>query len=190
MIESHETEIGGNRYRFLPLQLKPARRMLNLILKRIAPGVADGIRGLKEAKSDVLDTEVKNEVTALVAVLPALSASLGGIVEGLGLALDPKFHEEMIATFFPRVTVNMDGDWPKLTSDRCADFFATSLLSETKVLLWCLKVQYADFFELWSVAKSSLASFQAEMKQRLSTSPSASTGTPSESPQANDMETV
>lgn len=141
MIEAKSKEIDGMTFEFMPLMATPAREMLDKLINKLGPSVASALEGLSTAKEFSLEDDVVSKL------LPAVSGSLGGGLRGFCEALQPSFHKELVDSFFKNVTVEDEGK--KLPLKNQAEFiFATKLLTETKVLAWCLEVQYSDFFEL------------------------------------------
>ena len=190
MLEPQEKEIDGHRYRFLPLTIKPARQTLDMLIQKLGPSTAAAVRGLKNAGSFDPDEHADNATTAVLSALPAVAESFGDAIESFARVFDSAFHDYLVKTFFPRVEVRTQDNegreaWPRLSSDLCANHFATNLMSELKVLCWCMEVQYSDFFEPLKRASLSLAWSRAQRRRPHSDSQKDSIGTSSESPQAS-----
>jgi hypothetical protein len=189
MIETHEKEIDGVRYRFKPLMAKAARDQLDQLIQKFGPAFASAIKGLQNAGTYDADKEAN-----ILEMLPAVAGSIGGAIESFCGALTPAYHANLVRTFFHQVsmedTVNGQEAWPLLSPDRCEIHFATRLLSETKVLCWCLEVQYADFFGLFRQGLMLAALSRAAKSPSLSDSPKDSIGTSTESPLADNTATL
>ena len=168
-IESVTREIDGVEYTFRPLQAKAARDQLDQLIQRFGPSIASIVKGMKTAGDFDEGGDVVRDM------LPALSESLGGGIESFCKALAPNFHANLVDMFLSRVEAKIFDDngqelRPMLNKNFREDYFATSLLLETKILAFCLEVQYSDFFEqLRRVIGSALQS-----RLRMKASPSAS----------------
>jgi hypothetical protein len=177
MIEPVKREIDGDEYQFLPLQAKAARRELDGLLQAFGPSVSKGIRGLKAAN---VDAELTTD--NVVGMLPAIAEAIGGAVEGFTRALTPEYHEKIVKTFLDRCTIKRYDEardqerWPTLDEKFREIHFGTRLLTETKILLFCLEVQYADFFELLGNLGTSLGRLLPDRTQSSSESREGSTG--------------
>lgn len=177
MIEPVRREIDGDTYEFSPLMAKAARRELDKLINKFGPAVASGIQGLQAMNVDAevnLDAE---GTEALIGALPAVANSVGSIVGRFSQSITPEYHEALITTFFEQVRVQNGENWPKLDKSYCDLHFATRLLTETKVLAFCLEVQYADFFGLLGTIKNMLGSLRKMTDQSSLNSPEDLTGT-------------
>lgn len=140
MIEPVRKEIDGTTYEFRPLRLKEARKQLDKLIKKLGPSVASAVEGLQTAEN--FDEE------ATLKMLSIVSGSIGGAVREFCAALTPEYHAELANIFLNQVAYQTEEGMPQLTEAKREFLFATKILTETKILLWCLEVQYADFFEL------------------------------------------
>jgi hypothetical protein len=195
MIETVEKEIDGVRYQFTPLMAKAARNELDQLIQRFGPSIANGIKGLQAVGDFNIDTDV-DELATKIAGLQAVSGSLGNTLEAFCGALTPAYHANLARIFLSNVlaevevpnpaTGGIDMGMQKLTEDFRNIYFATKLLTETKVLIWCLEVQYGDFFEPLGRAREFITRALEMMNQSASKSPKDSTGTSTESPVVSD----
>jgi hypothetical protein len=169
MIEKVEKEIDGHVYEYMPLMAKAARSELDKLIQKFGPAISKAIGGMKSIDVDAdVDLE-KGGVDALVGALPAIAGGLAGAIDGFSSSLSPEYHRNLVDCFLKRVTVHLEGEngqpiQQQLTSAFCEQFFATRLLTETKVLIFCLESQYADFFELWGSAKDALGALKARAR--------------------------
>ena len=171
MIELKQKNIDGVDYEFLPLMATPARNMLDQLINKFGPAIAKGLEGLKDAGEFSGDDDVS-------ALVPALSGSLGAALDSFSTAITAGFHKNIVDTFLNKVNVvEPDGNKPQLTAADREIRFATNLLTETKVLLWCLEEQYGDFFGLFRRVGIQTAANMAIKTPSKSNSLKDSTGT-------------
>ena len=138
MLEPEETTIDEHEFRYHPLTLKPARKLFDELSQRFGPAIASAIEGLGKANSDQ-DMEFSE-------MLGGVTDSAGGLIRGVVAGLDPTFHAKLADTLANTTLYkgpDMD-DFAKLTGDRREFFVATSMLTETELIGWCVSVQYAD----------------------------------------------
>jgi len=171
MIEIQEKTIDGDCYRFTPLMVKKARAELDKLLQKFGPAVALAIKGLESVNVDAdIDLE-GSRGEAIVSALPAVAGSLSGAVTGFSAALTPAYHAELVETFFKNVTIDVGESQQRLTPEFCSLHFATRLLTETKVLLFCLEAQYSDFFGLWESLATTIRAARTSKERSRSDSP-------------------
>lgn len=181
MIEKKQKEIDGIAFEFMPLMATPARDMLVQLCNKLGPSVASGIEGLDKAKSFNLDSNIAD-------LIPALAGSLGGTLRSFCLALQPGFYKNLITLFLSRVTFqNENGGMERLDEAAREIMFATKLMTEIKVLVWCLENQYADFFELLKKGGTYATLSLAQKSPSVSNSPKDSIGASSASPAATNI---
>ncbi len=168
MIEPAQKEIDGVNYEFMPLQLKEARKQLDLLIKKLGPAAASAIEGIQTAE----DFDEK----ATLKMLSIVSGSVGGAIRDFCSVLTPEYHASLADTFLARVSCEEDGKKPQLTASKRELMFATKILTETKILLWCLEVQYADFFGLARQGRDKLSSLLSKMKPSTSGSQKTTIG--------------
>ena len=176
MIEKKQKEIDGVTFEFMPLMATPARDMLVQLCNKLGPSLASGIEGLDKAKSFSLESNVAE-------LIPALAGSLGGTIRSFCTSLQPGFYKNLITLFLSRVTFqNENGGMQKLDEAAREIMFAVKLMTEMKVLIWCLEVQYADFFGLLRKGGTYAMLNLAEKSQSGLNSQKDSIGVSSESP--------
>lgn len=190
MLEKEETEIDGNLYRYEPLKLKPARALFDKLVQRFGPAIANAIEGLKDA--DELDDGL--EVTE---ALGMLSGSFAGMIRGVVDGLDEKTHSKLADDLCLQLEVEVPLDPNEPDGERAymplkamrEQLFAKRLLTESKVLVFCLRVQFEDFLEPMQRLVTTSVSLRATAASR-SSSPKASTGLHTESPRATATPTA
>ena len=163
MLEPEETEIDGHEFRYHPMLLKASRRMFDELSQRFGPAVASAIEGLGNANIDQ-DMEFTE-------MLGGVTDSAAGLLRGLVSGLDPAYHaklaDQLAASTLWKNPEN--GEFAKLTNELREVMFGKNLLTEARLIWWCLTVQYADFLaplrdlslqavSLRSVTASALAS--------------------------------
>lgn len=182
MLEAQENEIDGLTYQYTPLMLKPARALFDKLVQRFGPAIANAVEGLQGA--DLSDGMEIDEALGNVA------GSAAGLLRGAVDGLDPKFHAELCDTLAKQTLVDVEGDGNMLPLTKVRDLlFGRKLLTEAKVVMWCLKVQYEDFLEPMQTLATTAIALRATAGSR-SSSPKESTGLPIESPQAKDTATA
>lgn len=181
MLDAEENDIDGLTYQYTPLMLKPARQLFDKLIQRFGPAVANAVEGLQGAD---LDDEMEIE-HALGNVAGSAAGLLRGVVDGL----DPKFHAELCDTLAKQTLVDIEGDGNLVPLQTVRELlFGRKLLTEAKVVMWCLKVQYDDFLEPMQTLATTAIALRA--KGSRSSSPQASTGSPIESPPATATATA
>jgi hypothetical protein len=190
MLDKEEKEIDGNVYRYEPLKLKAARALFDKLVQRFGPAIANAVEGLKEAEE--LDENM--EVTE---ALGMLSGSFAGMLRGIVDGLDERTHASLADTLCTQleVEVPLNPDEPEgerafmpLKSMR-EQLFARKLLTESRVLVFCLRVQFEDFLEPMQRLVATSVSLRATAASR-SSSRKGSTGLRTESPSAADTATA
>ena len=131
MLKRVEKEIDGNRYSYQPLQLTPARELLDKLIQKLGPAVGDAAAGL--GGEGGVDT--------------AILGAIGQAVSRLATQLDPAFHREIADKIAAQIQVEQEGRFVPFRDLREL-LLGQSLLTETKIILWALEVQYSDFFGL------------------------------------------
>jgi len=162
MLEIKQTEIDGVGVAYSPLMATPARNLLDKILNEFGPVLADAIERLEGSEvakviadfkaSQGGDVKALPKTEAIVNALPLLAKPLGRLLRGFATSMKPSLHNELVNTLFKRVqlqTESMEG-LTTLNKSELELLFGTNLLLETKILFWCLEVQYADFLSLLS----------------------------------------
>lgn len=177
MLDIEEKEIDGRVYRYQPLMLKPARKLFDKLVQRFGPAVANGLDGLGEAQIDD-----GSEVTE---ALGNLAKSAAGVMRGVVEGLDEITHAHICDTLAKQTTV----EWTNEDSGQSAFMqltevrellFGKNLLTEMKVVAFCLGVQYEDFLApVQSLAVNAMA-LRAKASSQ-STYQKVSIGTPTES---------
>lgn len=186
MLDVEEKEIDGRTYRYQPLMLKPSRTLFDKLVQRFGPALANALDGLQSA-------DIGEEMEVMQA-LGSLSGSAAGLLRGVVQGLDSKTHAEICDTLAKQTTVEWSNEETGQTkylplADVRELLFGRNLLTEFRVVAFCLQVQYEDFLApVQSLATTAMA-LRAKAGSR-SGSPKASTGLPIESPQANDTPTA
>lgn len=141
MLETEEKEIDGHEFQYQPMMLKASRRMFDELSQRFGPAIASAIEGLRRA-----DLHMDMEPTEL---LGGVTDSAAGMLRGLVAGLDPAYHAKLADTLAAHTLWrNPDsGQFAKLTNDLREVMFGKNLLTEAKLIWWCLSVQYSDFLE-------------------------------------------
>lgn len=185
MLEPETTEIDGRTYEYTPLMLKPARNLFDKLLQRFGPAVASAVEELNEA-------DIQKGMSGEEAIGSA-TKSLGGLMRGLVAGLDPKFHEELATTLAKQTRVewgNDDGEQKMMAlTDVRELLFGRRIMTEFEVIIWCLRVQYADFLEPLQSLVSTALTLRAKAVSH-SDSPKGSTGIFTGSPSARDTPTA
>ena len=182
MIEQREKEIDGVVYRWMPMMAKAARNELDKLIQKFGPTFGTAIKGLQNAGE--FDAESED---GILSALPAVAGSVGSAIEAFCHALTPEYHANLVRTFIVgRVKRVTDEGEQVLTADVCETVFATALMLETKILVWCLEEQYADFFALLRKGMTLAALSRAAKKASPSAYRKSSIGTSTESPQVKD----
>jgi hypothetical protein len=166
MLEEKTKVIDGIEYSFMPITVTPARRMLDRLMQTFGPALAAFIKGL-ESLEDVKNFDI--DTTDISELVGPLTRSIGATVDTFTKAIDSSLHEELVNTFLLRVKYVDNGKLVKFTKDNLEIYFATRLGLETRILLWCLSEQYADFF---GPLRTALTSAGIRLKTSQSTSPS------------------
>ncbi len=139
MLQIEEREIDGKRYQYQPLMLKEARKLFDKLVKHFGPAIAAAVEGLEGADlgegSDDLSKAVGN-----------IADSAGGFIREVVNGLDEKTHAEICDTLARQTRVDFDGDGKLVPLwDIREMLFGKNLVTEFKVVAFCLEVQYADF---------------------------------------------
>ncbi len=174
MLEPEEKEIDGIGFKYQPLMLKQSRAMFDGLAQRFGPAIASAVEGLSEA--DI------NSDMEFSAMLGNVSKSAGGLLRGVVAGLDPTYHEK-IANELAKQTEykNEGGSYVPLEPAVREVMFGAKLLTETKLIAWCLSVQYSDFLEPLRTLGMSAMSLRGMAVSALG-SPPGSTGSSIESP--------
>jgi hypothetical protein len=164
------------------MMLKASRKQFDELAQRFGPAIAAGIEGLGSAQIDA-DMEGSE-------MLGGVTDSVGGLLRGLVAGLDPNYHAKLAdALAANTLWKNPDsGEFAKLTNDLREVMFGKNLLTEAKLIWWCLTVQYADFLgplqtlgmqavSLRSVTASALSSRKELTGLHTASPPAASTAT-------------
>ncbi len=185
MLEPEEKEIDGKVYTYQPLTLKPARALFDRLVQRFGPAVANAVEGLQDAEID--------EEAEITEVLGSVAGSVAGLLRGVVQGLDSTTHAYLCDTIAKQTKV----EWVNEETGQSALMplmdvrellFGKSLLTEIKVVMFGLQVQFDDFLgPMQNLATSALALRAAGSR---SGSPKASTGSPTESPRASDTATA
>lgn len=139
-LEKVEKEIDGRNYRYTPMFLKPARKLLDQLVQRFGPALADAVAEL----DGVDDVSADQEAAAAVGTM---AGPLGAAMKQAFSALDPEFHDKLTETLAKQTEIqNDDGNWVGLGTIR-EMYFATRIMTEFKWIWFCLSSQYADFLE-------------------------------------------
>ena len=124
------------------------------------------------------------------AMLGNVSKSAGGLLRGIVAGLDPSYHEK-IANELAKQTEfkNEEGNYVPLDPAVREVMFGAKLLTEAKLIAWCLSVQYSDFLEPLRTLGMSAMSLRGMAASALG-SPRGSTGLSTESQQAPNTPTA
>ncbi len=140
MLDPQEKEIDGIEFRYQPMMLKPARAMFDGLAQRFGPAIASAVEGLSEAD---IDSDME-----LSAMLGNVSKSAGGLLRGIVAGLDPSYHAKIADELAKQTEYrNESGNYVELAPAVRELMFGAKLLTEGKLIGWCLSVQYADFLE-------------------------------------------
>lgn len=182
LLPPEEKTIDGIDFMYQPLMLKQSRAMFDKLAQRFGPAVASAIEGLSEAQIDG-DME-------LAQALGGVTQSAGGLIRGVVGALDPSYHAALADELAKQTQYrNESGNWVPLGDDVRQMMFGCRLLTETKLIAWCLGVQYSDFLAplrrlaMQAVSLRGMAISALDSRQ-------VSTGSPTESPPATNIPTA
>ncbi len=182
MLEPEEKEIDGIVFKYQPMMLKPSRAMFDGLAQRFGPAIASAVEGLSEA--DI------NSDMEFSAMLGNVSKSAGGLLRGVVAGLDPAYHAKLADELAKQTEYKIEGgNFVALGPDIREMMFGAKLLTETKLIAWCLGVQYADFLEPLRNLGMSAMSLRG-MAVSASPSPRESTGSSIESPPAPSIATA
>lgn len=138
MLDPQETEIDGHEFQYHPMMLSPARKQFDELSQRFGPAIASAIEGLSGA-------DIDRDMDA-GAQLGGLTQSAGGLLRGLVAGLDPAYHKKLADALADKTLYrNTDGNYVPLDNAQREVMFGMNLLTEAKLIWWCLTVQYADF---------------------------------------------
>ena len=179
MLDIEEKEIDGRVYRYQPLMLKPARKLFDKLVQRFGPAIANGLDGLHDAQID--------DGVELTEALGHVAKSAAGVLRGVVEGLDENTHAHICDTLAKQTTVEWGDDNGQtkhmpLTEVREL-LFGKNLLTEMRVVMFCLGVQYEDFLAPVQSLAINAMSLRAKASSQ-SIYRKVSTGTPTESPQA------
>lgn len=182
MLEPEDKEIDGHEFRYHPMMLKPARKMFDQLSQRFGPAIASAIEGLGNANIDQ-DMEFAE-------MLGGVTDSAAGLLRGIVAGLDPTYHAQLADTLAGSTLWKHpdSGEYVKLTSELREVMFGKNLLTESKLIWWCLSVQYSDFLaplrdlslqavSLRSVTASALASRKEQIGSPIGSPQATSTAT-------------
>jgi len=156
--------------------------MFDGLAQRFGPAIASAIEGLSDAD---IDSDMQIEQ-----MLGNVSKSAGGLLRGVVAGLDPSYHEKIANELATQTQFrNEGGNFVPLEPAMREMMFGANLLTETKLVVWCLGVQYADFLEPLRDLGMTAMSFR-RMAGSPSVSPTGSIGSSTESPQAQSIPTV
>lgn len=175
MINQVETEIKGVNYKFMPLTATPARALLDKLINRLGDSISLFIKGLNQI-GDIVDFSL--DKTTEMDLLQAFATPVGDSVGSFTSKVTPEFHKELIEAFIINNVSYQEesGEWIKMTRNVAENYFALQLGLETKLLLWTLKEQYADFFEPVRMAIASAGIHFATRAEQNSSSQKGATG--------------
>ncbi len=182
MLETEEKEIDGIWFKYQPMMLKDSRRMFDGLAQRFGPAIASAIEGLDQAEID-MDMKVNEMLGGVV-------KSAGGLLRGFVAGLDPSYHEQ-VANQLAKGTEyqNESGNYVPLDNNTRETMFGAKLLTETKLIIWCLSVQYSDFLEPLQQAAMTAVSLRGMALSALE-SRGGSIGSHTGSPRATDTATA
>ena len=155
MLEIESKEIDGRTYHYQPLTLKPARTLFDKLLQRFGPAVADAVEGLKDAEL--------NEDSDITEALGSIAGSAAGLLRGAVQGLDAKTHAELCDTVAKQTKVDMENEETGETQQMGLMavrelIFGKSILTEFRVILFALQVQYEDFLApMQNLAQTAMA---------------------------------
>ncbi|MDP6424346.1 MAG: hypothetical protein QGG14_06355 [Planctomycetota bacterium] len=184
MLEKEESEIDGNVYRYQPLKLKPARALFDRVVQSFGPAIANALEGLKDAE------ELDEDMDVTVA-LGALSGSFAGMLRGVVDGLDERTHAKLADDFAKQLEVEVPLDPNEPDGERAfmplesmrEQLFGRRLLTEGKVIVFCLRAQFEDFLEPVQRIAMQATALRAKVVSS-SSSRKESTGSRTVSPQA------
>jgi len=155
------------------MMLKKSRAMFDGLTQRFGPAVASAIEGLSDA--DI------NSDMDMGAMLGNVSKSAAGLLRGFVAGLDPTYHAKLADDLAQQTRYrNEHGNFVSLAAgDVREQMFGANLLTESKLIGWCLSVQYADFLGPLRTLGMSAMSFR-KMAGSTSGSPKESTGSSTE----------
>lgn len=182
MLEAEEKEIDGFTFRYQPMMAKKARALFDKLAQRFGPAIASAVEGLADAD---VDAEMN-----FAESIGGLTSSAGGLLRGVAGGMDPAFHAALADELAAKTQVmNDDGNFVPLSNDWREVAFGTKLLTEWRLIMWCLNVQYADFLAPLQSLAVTATGLRATALSR-SDSRRASTGTPTESQPASATATA
>ncbi len=182
MLEPQEKEIDGITFKYQPMMLKSSRAMFDGLAQRFGPAIASAVEGLSEA--DI------NSDMEIGAMLGHVSKSAGGLLRGVVAGMDPAYHAKLADELAKQTEFrNEGGNFVPLGTDIREMMFGAKLFTETKLIAWCLSVQYSDFLEPLRTLGVTAMSFR-RMGGLPSTSPTESTGSFTESQPAQSTPTA
>lgn len=182
LITAEEKEIDGIRFRYTPLMLKQSRATFDELAQRFGPAIAAAVEGLGAAELNA-DMEIAQ-------VLGSVTDSAGALLRGFVGGLDPAYHAKLADALAKQTEfVNDKGNWLPLGDNIRELMFGARLLTETKLIWWCLSVQYSDFLApLAKLGQQAIA--LRGMATSASGSPKASTGSSIASPSVTSTPTA
>ncbi len=138
MLDAQETEIDGTVFRYQPMMLKKSRGMFAQLSQRFGPAIASAVEGLGDA-----DLSPDMEITQ---ALGTITQSAGGLLRGVVGALDPAYHEKLANELAAQTQYQKEaGGFVPLDNSTREVMFGANLLTEYKLIVWCLGIQYSDF---------------------------------------------
>ena len=138
MLDAQEKEIDGIHFMYQPVMLKQSRTMFDKLAQRFGPAVAAAVEGLGTA-------ELTGDME-FAAALGGITDSAGGFLRGVVAGLDPAYHAALADELAKQTQFkNSEGNLVPLGDSEREVMFGANLLTETKLIWWCLSVQYADF---------------------------------------------
>ncbi len=182
MLETEDKEIDGYEFRYQPMMLKQSRRQFDQLAQRFGPAIASAVEGLGDA-------EIAADMEYLD-MLGGLTDSAGALLRGFVGGLDPAYHEQLANALAEKTMYkNAEGNFVPLDNNTREVMFGKNLLTEAKLIWWCLSIQYADFL----APLGNLGVQAALLKARAASasgSRKASTGSPIGSPHPTDTATA
>jgi len=182
MITPVTTVIDGDTYEFMPMAATEARKWLMILQQTFGPSVAEAFSGIKDAAipDGALELDT-GDPKMIVAMLGPIAGSISGLVRGFSSSLNAAGYEALVEAFLSRTWVETDsGGKLELKKGYRELNFYNKLALEARILLWCLKEQYSDFFGYLETARVWLEAAKGTAASLLK-SPSQSTGGSSES---------
>lgn len=182
MLEHEDKEIDGIVFRYHPMMLKQSRLTFDGLAQRFGPAIAAAVEGLNEAQINA-DMEVTE-------IAGGLAASAAGLIRGFVGGLDGKYHASLADALAKHTEYrNDEGNFVPLAVDVREVMFGARLLTEVKLMGWCLSMQYADFLEPLRTGAVLATSLRGVTLSALG-SQKASTGSSSGSPPATSSATA